>query len=59
MPKQSDNNAANVQTAPAFHLVVVHPFGQYEKGAHISAADEVADVLAGENAHCCNRVAAG
>ena len=33
-----------------FALVVIHPFGDYERGARIDSADEIAKVLAGENA---------
>lgn len=40
-----------------FALVVIHPFGDYERGARIDDAEEVAKVLAGENAHHCVRVA--
>lgn len=44
--------------APEFHLVVISPFGQYERGARITDPDEIAAVLAGENAASVNRVAA-
>jgi len=70
MPKQNDANAdavaANGQAggdagkqdnAPAFHLVVIHPFGTFEKGERITDGDKIADVNAGENAHHCNKVA--
>lgn len=40
-----------------FHLVVVRPFGAYEKGAVITDPDEVAAVLAGENAPSVVRLA--
>lgn len=33
-----------------FALVVIHPFGDYERGARIEDADAIAKVLAGENA---------
>lgn len=33
------------------HLTVVEPFGSYARGALITDANEVAAVLAGENAH--------
>ncbi|MFM0630770.1 hypothetical protein [Paraburkholderia xenovorans] len=42
--------------APAFSLVVIHPFGDYRRGDVVADAD-VDAVLAGENAHHCNRVA--
>ncbi|AJG19069.1 hypothetical protein [Cupriavidus basilensis] len=41
---------------PDFHLVVVHPFGSYSRGAALTGADEIATILAGENAHHCRRV---
>lgn len=33
------------------HLTVIEPFGKYGRGAHITDADEVAAILAGENSH--------
>lgn len=33
-----------------FALVVIHPFGDYERGARIDDADTIAKVLASENA---------
>ena len=42
--------------APAHHLIVIHPFASFQKGELINDADKIADVLAGENAHHCNRV---
>jgi hypothetical protein len=42
--------------APAFTLVVIHPFGDYRRGDAITEAAKVAEVMAGENAHHCNRV---
>jgi hypothetical protein len=53
---QTETSAA--PEAPAFHLIVIHPFGAYGKGARISDAAEIAAVLAGENAGACNRIAA-
>lgn len=41
-----------------FALVVIHPFGDYERGAPINDADEIARVLASENASHVNKVAA-
>ena len=41
-----------------FHLVVVRPFGPHAKGAVITDAQAISDILAGENAHCVVRVAA-
>lgn len=52
---------AKAPTTPSstdFHLVVIQPFGQYERGARITDPKEIADVLAGENAASVNRVAA-
>lgn len=51
---------ADKQTAAKadFVLVVVHPFGDYERGARIESADDIAKVLAGENAGHVVRVAA-
>lgn len=42
---------------PAFKLVVIHPFAKYRRGAAITDAAAIAAVLAGPNAHHCNRVA--
>lgn len=52
--------AKNTQTqdAPAFVLVVVHPFADYKRGDRIEDPAVIASVLAGENAHHCNKVAA-
>lgn len=41
-----------------FHLVVIHEFGDYARGTRIEDADEIARILASENAHYCNKVAA-
>ncbi len=41
-----------------YHLVVIHPFGVHQRGAVISDPDDVADVLAGENAHHVNKIKA-
>ncbi len=41
-----------------YHLVVIHPFDTYQRGAVISDPDDVADVLAGENAHHVNKIKA-
>lgn len=45
-------------SAPAFVLVVIHPFGDYQRGMQISDADEIARVLESENAHHVNKVSA-
>lgn len=44
--------------APAFILVVVHPFADYQRGDRITDPAKIAEVLAGENASHCNKVAA-
>lgn len=44
--------------APAFVLVVVQPFGDYQRGDRITDPAKIAEVLAGENASHCNKVAA-
>ncbi len=45
-------------SAPTFHLVVIHDFGDYARGARVTDPDEIKRILAGENAHHCNKVAA-
>jgi len=45
-------------TVQPFHLVVIHPFGEHAKGAVVSDAADVADILAGENARHVNKIAA-
>lgn len=45
-------------TAQAFHVVVIHPFGVYARGAIVSDAADIADILAGENARHVNKIAA-
>lgn len=42
----------------AYVLVVVQPFGDYQRGDKITDAAKIAEVLAGENAHHCHKVAA-
>jgi hypothetical protein len=47
------------QAAPAkpdFHLVVVHPFGDYERGDKITDAEAIAAVMAGESHRSVTRV---
>jgi hypothetical protein len=51
----ADNKAA---AKADFALVVIHPFGDYERGARIEDADKVSAVLAGENASHCVKTAA-
>jgi hypothetical protein len=38
-------------------LVVIHPFGDYQRGDAITDAETIAEVLDGENASSVNRVA--
>lgn len=45
------------QSAPDYVLVVIHPFGDYPRGAKITDQKEIATVLAGENARNCNKTA--
>jgi hypothetical protein len=40
-----------------FYLVVIQPFGDYEKGAHITDPAEIERVLESENASHCHKVA--
>lgn len=50
---------ANINTAPtvpAFVLVVVQPFGDYQRGDRITDSAAIAAVMAGENAHHCNQI---
>ena len=49
--------AKNDPTTPAFYLVVVLPFGDYQRGERITDKVTIDKVLASENAHHCNKVA--
>lgn len=40
-----------------FELVVIHQFGANERGTRIADPEQIAAVLAGENAHHCHKVA--
>ncbi|WP_416052755.1 hypothetical protein [Cupriavidus basilensis] len=40
-----------------FELVVIHAFGDYERGTRISDPATIAAVMAGDNAHHCHKVA--
>jgi hypothetical protein len=42
---------------PDFALTVIHPFGDYQRGAQITDAAEIDAVLASENARHCHKVA--
>ncbi|MDE1139972.1 hypothetical protein [Paraburkholderia tropica] len=48
---------ADSNDAPAFALVVIHPFGDYAKGARIDDAEKIAEVMASENHHQVVKVA--
>jgi transcription termination factor Rho len=39
-----------------FYLVVIQPFGDYQRGAIISDTKTIKTVLVGDNAHFCNKV---
>lgn len=45
--------------APAFDfdLVVIHQFGFIERGTRITDPAQIAEILDGENAHHCHKVA--
>jgi hypothetical protein len=51
-----DTPAADAAAAPAFDLVVIHPFGGYDRGARITEATEIARVAEDDLLHHCNRV---
>jgi len=52
----ADEKQAPVAPAkPDFNLIVVHPFGEYSRGALIVDAAEIAAVMASENAHFCRK----
>jgi len=52
--------ATKKDAAPAptfdFELVVIHQFGFIERGTRISDPAQIAEILAGENAHHCHKV---
>lgn len=50
---------AKTQDAPTFDfdLVVIHQFGFVERGTRVTDAAAIAEILAGENAHHCHKVA--
>jgi hypothetical protein len=49
--------ASSMPAAPAYTLIVIHPFGAYNKGDAITDPETVAAILAGKNAHHVNKVA--
>lgn len=53
----ADEQKAPVAPAkPDYHLIVVHPFGDYQRGTKLTDASEIADVLAGDNHRNVHRV---
>ncbi len=46
------------KASPTFVLVVIHPFGDYQRGDRISDPDKIAEVMESENAHHCHKAAA-
>lgn len=39
-----------------FHLIVIHPFGNYQKGACVKDITEITQIMTSENARFCNRI---
>ncbi len=58
MARQEAAPAAPAAAAPAFVLIVVHPFGDYQRGDRIADPAAIDAVLQSENAHHCNKIAA-
>jgi hypothetical protein len=55
----ADEKQDNAPVAPAnaeFHLVVVHPFEQYQRGQKISDAAVIAALQAHHLSHHCRKV---
>lgn len=52
----ADEKQPAVPAKPDFHLVVVHPFGDYARGDKVTDAAEIAALLAGENSRSLTRV---
>ena len=51
MPTKDTQNAI-------YHLVVIRPFGDYQRGDKITDPDKVAEILNSENADFCNKIEA-
>ncbi len=51
MATKTQDDASEAPARPEFHLVVVHPFGEYRRGDPITDAAEIAAVMGGENSH--------
>lgn len=43
------------KAAPDFILVVIHPFGDYQRGDRITDPLKIEEILSGENAANCNK----
>jgi hypothetical protein len=52
----ADEKQPAVPAKPDFHLVVVHPFGDYARGDKVTDAAEIAAVMAGESHRSVTRV---
>lgn len=52
----ADEKTPVVPAKPDFHLVVIHPFGEYARGDKITDADAIAAVLVGESSRSVTRV---
>jgi len=55
--KTADVSAGTSTPTQPYNLVVIQPFGDYNRGDAITADADIAAVLAGENANHVNRVA--
>lgn len=55
---KEDKTAVVVKAKPDYALVVIHPFGDYQRGQKVTDADEIDAINASDNRHHCNKVAA-
>ena len=55
---KAEKDAAPIQAKPDYALVVIHPFGDYQRGQKVTDADEIDSINASDNRHHCNKVAA-
>lgn len=55
MAEKTNTESQTAETLD-FNLVVIQPFGDYQRGAIISDTETIKTVLAGDNAHFCNKV---
>lgn len=46
------------KAAPDFILVVIQPFGDYQRGDRITDQAKIAEIMEGENAGSCHKVTA-